>query len=277
VKEVISILQIYEREYKKYEPYSEEQNKYHNLLRDLYNNTFVLYSTEKGTFKSKYKKFEKCPPDSKEWQEYYKRLEDLHDNLVCRGQLRDVEMTALLIALNKAGYGFHRENKKGELTIPLGKPSGKPGGKGWKNRNICDSKNLENVSNALRHFRPIILDGDHTDTIESAQKGDFVYLDPPYDPKSYTSTFTAYTKNGFGREDQVQLASIFSKLSERGCFVLLSNSDTPFIRELYSGHGFTVREVQDVKRAINCKASKRMGHKELLISNNTGLNGGTQK
>jgi DNA adenine methylase len=80
---------------------------------------------------------------------------------------------------------------------------------------------------------------------------------------SSTSNFTAYTSKGFGREDQLQLAGVFKKLSDRGCFVLLSNSDTPFIRELYSG--FIIREVE-AQRAINIKVSKRTG-KELLISN----------
>ena len=81
---------------------------------------------------------------------------------------------------------------------------------------------------------------------------------------NYTSDFTAYTPNGFGRENQVQLANVSRKLSDRGCLVLLSNSDTPFIRELYSD--FSIKEVS-VQRAINCKGSKRAGHKELLISN----------
>jgi len=81
---------------------------------------------------------------------------------------------------------------------------------------------------------------------------------------SYTSDFTAYIPNGFGRENQVQLANVSKKLSDRGCFVLLSNSDTPFIRRLYSD--FRIKEV-NVQRAINCKGSKRAGHWELLISN----------
>jgi len=81
---------------------------------------------------------------------------------------------------------------------------------------------------------------------------------------NYTSDFTAYTPNGFGRENQVQLANVFRKLVDKRCFVLLSNSDTPFIRRLYSD--FRIKEA-NVQRAINCKGSKRMGHKELLISN----------
>ena len=53
-------------------------------------------------------------------------------------------------------------------------------------------------------------------------------------------------------------------MKDKNCKVLLSNSDTPFIRELYSD--FSMKEV-DVQRAINSKASKRTGHKELLIYN----------
>jgi DNA adenine methylase len=168
----------------------------------------------------------------------------------------DVEIAARLIALNKTGYnGLYRLNKKGKYNVPVGK---------YKNPLICDSSNLENVSIALRYSNPIIFAGDYRNAIEHAGKGDFVYLDPPYDPKSSTSNFTAYTPNGFGREDQVQLAKVFRKLADRGCFVLLSNSDTPFIRELHSG--YSLKEVK-ARRAINCKASKRKGHKELLIYN----------
>ena len=116
----------------------------------------------------------------------------------------------------------------------------------------------------LRYSGAVILAGDYRVMLENAQKDDFVYLDPPYDPVSYTSNFTSYTPNGFGRENQVQLANVSRKLSDRGCLVLLSNSDTPFIRELYSD--FSIKEVS-VQRAINCKGSKRAGHKELLISN----------
>ena len=58
--------------------------------------------------------------------------------------------------------------------------------------------------------------------------------------------------------------NVFRKLDDRGCKVLLTNSDTPLIRNLYSG--YAIVEV-DAKRAINCKGSKRAGHKELIIRN----------
>ena len=100
--------------------------------------------------------------------------------------------------------------------------------------------------------------------LSKAETDNFVYLDPPYKPVSSTSNFTAYTHQGFGDDDQLKLKITFIELNHKNCNVLLSNSDTPFIRELYSG--FIVREVE-VQRAINSKGSKRAGHKELLISN----------
>ena len=217
VKEVVRLLQIYETEYKKYSPYSKEQQEYYFQLRDAFRN-FCKNTTTKSS--------------------------------------SDVEIAALFIMLNKTCWnGLYRENPKGEFNVPPGK---------YENPKICDSSNLENVSKAL--VGATILADDYRNVLETenAQKGDFVYLDPPYDPVSYTSNFTAYTPNGFGRENQIQLANAFRKLSDRGCSVLLSNSDTPFIRELYSD--FIIKEV-DVQRAINCKGSKRAGHKELLISN----------
>jgi DNA adenine methylase len=170
----------------------------------------------------------------------------------------DTEVAALYITLNKTcANGLYRVNEKG---VPIGD---------YKNPNICDSSNLKNVSDALRYFRPIISAGDFVcKVVEDAQKGDFVYLDPPYDPISKTSHFTSYTLNGFSDNDQVQLASVYRKLSDKGCFALLSNSDTPFIRGLYPG--FTIRQV-GAQRAINFKGSKRTGHKELLISNYSGI------
>lgn len=87
-------------------------------------------------------------------------------------------------------------------------------------------------------------------------------MDPQYQPVISAANFTTYTRKGFGDDDQIQLASLFGKLANRGCLLLLSNSDTPFIRRLYSDYS-------RVQRAINSKGSKRIGCKELLISHIT--------
>jgi DNA adenine methylase len=232
--------------------------RFNACLSDTNNELITVYTAIKNnvkevirvlqTYETEYKRY---PSYSKEQQEYYFQLRNARNNIKARS---DFDIAALLIALNKTCFnGLYRVNRRGEFNVPPGK---------YKNPLICDSINLENVSNALAGAT--ILADDYRNAIENAQRGDFIYLDPPYQPLNNTSYFTAYTSNGFGSEDQGQLAKVYRKLADKGCRVLLSNSDTPFIRELYSD--FSINEV-DVQRAINCKGSKRAGHKELLIYN----------
>jgi DNA adenine methylase len=132
---------------------------------------------------------------------------------------------------------------------------------------ICNSNNLKNVSLALRYSKAVIQPSDYKQILlENAKEGDLVYLDPPFDPPSITSCFTSYTTSGFTKTDQKELSDVFRELNERRCKVLLSNSNTEYIRELYSEFAPYFKEL-NVSRTINCKASKRVGHKELLITN----------
>jgi DNA adenine methylase len=171
----------------------------------------------------------------------------------------DVERAARFIVLNKTCYnGLYRVNKRGIFNVPIGR---------YKNPLICDSNNLRNVSLSLRNSRTIIQPSDYKQILlQNAREGDFVYLDPPYNPVSSTASFTSYTNSGFTITDQKELSYVFSELNDRKCKVLLSNSDTKFIRELYSDFTQQIKEV-NVSRAINCNGTKRTGHKELLISN----------
>jgi DNA adenine methylase len=136
----------------------------------------------------------------------------------------------------------------------------------YKNPLICDSNNLEKVNVSLNFTEAWLKAAGYKEALEMAEEGDFIYLDPPYDPTSKTSNFTSYTEFGFGDEDQEELRDIFEKLDRKGCKIILSNSDTPFIRSLYKGYKKYLKSV-DALRIINCKASKRKGHKELVIRN----------
>jgi DNA adenine methylase len=100
--------------------------------------------------------------------------------------------------------------------------------------------------------------------VEEAQPGDIIYLDPPYDPISRTSSFAAYSDGAFSREDQMRLAKVYRILDQRGCLLALSNSDTPLVRELYAGFDFSPIIAP---RAISSKASTRGDVSELLIRN----------
>jgi DNA adenine methylase len=169
----------------------------------------------------------------------------------------NIQRAARFITLNKTCYnGLYRVNKKGIFNVPIGR---------YKNPVICDSDNLKKVSVALRYSKAQIQVSDYkVILLQKAEEDDFIYLDPPYNPTSSTASFTDYTNTGFNDNDQKELADVFKKLDNRKCKVLLSNSDTPLIRKLYCD--FTIQDVQAL-RAINCKGSKRVGHKELLIRN----------
>jgi DNA adenine methylase len=63
-----------------------------------------------------------------------------------------------------------------------------------------------------------------------------------------------------------KLAGVYRQLDEMKCKVMLTNSNTPLVRELYAP--FAIIEVGS-KRPINCKAAKREGHTDLIIRNYT--------
>jgi DNA adenine methylase len=97
------------------------------------------------------------------------------------------------------------------------------------------------------------------------EPGDFVYFDPPYAPTSPTASFVGYGSAGFGDADQVRLRDHALALKRRGVRVLLSNSDVPLTRDLYTAPDFLVERVFALRR-INSKGDRRGAVPELLIS-----------
>lgn len=170
------------------------------------------------------------------------------------GQLTLAERAARVIYLNRTCYnGLYRENQSGEFNVPFGR---------YKNPLICDEPNLLAVSNVLRDVdiscRPF------SSVLKTAKAGDLVYFDPPYFPVSSTSNFTSYHRDGFGAKDQADLRCVFVELANRGVNVLLSNSDVPFIRQLYDGY-----DISQVfaARAINCQGHSRGKIAEVIVCN----------
>lgn len=165
-----------------------------------------------------------------------------------------VEKTALLIFLNKTCFnGLYRENSKGEFNVPFGR---------YTNPTICDESNLRAVSQLLHSST--ITTGSYKEAVKSAKKGDFIYLDPPYFPLSKTSNFTSYHEDGFTVEDQTELRDLFVELDKRGCYVMLSNSAAPFIKELYANYR---QEFVNANRNINAQAAGRGKIAEIVVLN----------
>jgi DNA adenine methylase len=168
--------------------------------------------------------------------------------------LDEAERAARMIFLNKTCFnGLYRVNRKGQFNVPFGR---------YKNPKLVDSQNLYAVSRVLSNAQ--IVCQPFEKVVAKARQNDFVYLDPPYHPLNSTSNFTGYTKGAFNFADQERLANVFKSLSQKGCFVMQSNSDIPAIRELYSG--FRIETVQ-ANRAINCNGDKRGRVNELIILN----------
>ncbi len=161
--------------------------------------------------------------------------------------LPPAEAAARTLFLNHTCFnGLYRVNKQGQFNVPYGK---------YKNPKVCDAEGLYAASSALKKAE--ILCGDYFLVLEHyAQPGDFVFLDPPYLPVSAYSDFKRYTKEQFYEGDHIELAKCVMRLHERGCHVLLTNSNHPLVYELYAP--FAIDVVQ-TKRHISCNGNSRQG------------------
>jgi DNA adenine methylase len=165
-----------------------------------------------------------------------------------------IARAARLVYLNKTCFnGLYRENSKGLFNVPMGR---------YKNPPICDPDLLYAASSALQTAR-IGLAPFEAVLEEATTRHDFVYFDPPYYPISATSKFTAYNRYAFTEVDQVRLRHVFGQLCDRGVKVMLSNSDCPFIHDLYQG--FRIHTIS-ASRSINAHASKRGKITEVLVT-----------
>ncbi|MDR2080449.1 MAG: DNA adenine methylase [Campylobacteraceae bacterium] len=186
-------------------------------------------------------------------KDFYYYIRELDRN-PCFEQFKDEYKAARFIYLNKTCFnGLYRVNQKGFFNVPIGR---------YKNPQICSEELIFGAHEALQNSN--ILCCCYTTILEFAKKGDFIYFDPPYYPINKTSNFTSYNKDNFLEKDQKELATVFKNTSQTGCFVLESNSDTDFIKELYKE--FLIEFIK-ADRYINCKGSERGKIQEILISN----------
>ncbi len=168
----------------------------------------------------------------------------------------EVQRASRIIFLNKTCYnGLFRVNSQGQFNVPFGK---------YKNPNILDIAVLKAVNKYLNENQVRILNSDFQEAVKDAKRGDFIYLDPPYDPISETASFTGYDVNGFNKQEQRRLKEVFDDLNSRGCHILLSNACTEFIEDLYKDYLHT--KISAI-RAINCNGKKRGKVDEILVKN----------
>ena len=217
-------------------------------LSDLNNELVVTYNVIKNDVENLIKSLKKHKLD----KEYFLKIRAQNPE-----KLSDLNTASRFIYLNRTCFnGMYRVNSKGGFNVPFGK---------YTNPLICDESNLRKASKALKNVE--IKKQDYKEVLKKTKKGDFVYFDPPYYPVSKTASFTSYTSESFLEKEQIELRDTFIELHKRGCFVMLSNSDTPFINKIYSEpKGLRITKVQ-AGRAINSDASKRGKITEVLVTN----------
>ena len=196
--------------------------------------------------------------EHKNTAEYFYSLRDI-DRDKNFDNLSNIDKASRFIYLNKTCYnGLYRVNSLGQFNSPFGY---------YKNPNIVNAPVLKAVSEFLNCNDIKFFSCDFEEILKLPKKGDFVYLDPPYDPISETANFTGYNESGFNKDAQIRLKKSCDELDKKGVHFLLSNSATEYIINLYStSPNYTIKQIS-AKRAINCQADKRNTVKEVLIYN----------
>ncbi|MFG5387549.1 DNA adenine methylase [Enterococcus faecalis] len=191
-------------------------------------------------------------------KEYYYTLREWDRNGILE-EKSNVERASRFIYLNKTCFnGLFRVNSQGQFNVPYGN---------YKNPNIVNKEVLIADSKFLNKSGIKIMNEDFEKAAKTARKGDFVYFDPPYAPLVEDSqSFVGYTLNGFDYEEQVRLRDLFIELDKKGCFVMLSNSSSKLIHDLYSDYKENTIII-GATRNINSKASGRGKVDEVLIMN----------
>ena len=187
-------------------------------------------------------------------EEYYYKIRNIDRDKNKFNRLSDYKRAARTIYLNKACFnGLYRVNSKGEFNVPFGKKL---------KVNTYEGQNI-GIIHAYLNFNNIkILSIDFEEAVKDAKEGDFIYFDPPYDSDTYT--FNSYTEDGFSKDEQIRLSNVFKNLSDRGCYVMLSNHNTILINELYKD--FYIHKIT-AKRNINSNGKKRGKVEEVIITN----------
>ena len=170
--------------------------------------------------------------------------------------MSEVQRAARILYMLRVDFnGLYRVNSKNQFNVPYGR---------YKNHKIVDEELISAISVYLNNNQLEIKTGDFEKAVLDVQPGDFVYFDPPYIPLSETSAFTSYTHEGFSFADQVRLRDAFKRLSDTGAYVMLSNSSSALVEELYKD--FNIHYVE-ATRTNGAKSSSRGKISEIIVTN----------
>ena len=227
----------------------------HATLNDVNKDLICVYKClrDKRLFKKFYDACKKHEQNHSEF--YYYEIRNLDRNKKSFARLPLYLKAARFLYLNKSCFnGLYRLNSKGEFNVPFN---------GKEKINCFDEENIQALHKYFNKRKPVILCKDFAESLRTARAGDFVYCDPPYDTLKDDS-FVSYSADGFGKKEQVRLRDVVKELTDKGVMVMVSNANTPFIRELYKD--FNIHVIQ-ARRNINSKGDGRGKVEEVIITN----------
>jgi DNA adenine methylase len=163
---------------------------------------------------------------------------------------------ARFIYLNKTCFnGLYRENLAGEFNVPYGKHP--------YDTVVCNVEQIEEASRALQGAT--LRTSDFVSAVSSAERGDFVYFDPPYITGHRNNGFVEYNAKVFSWSDQYRLRRAAQRLVSRGVRVAISNGDHPSIRQLYESDDRFRLHVLSRQSTMASQSKKRSERTELLV------------
>jgi DNA adenine methylase len=218
-------------------------------LNDYNDELFNLYSVVKSRLPSLLDDLDKHVNE----KEYFLEIRAL-DRIEGFKKSDVIARASRFIYLNKTAFnGMWRVNSKNQYNVPFAN---------YKNPDMKPEIALTLASEKLKGAT--LSCGSYVAQKDKIKKGDFVYLDPPYDPLNKTSSFTSYTNSVFGEKEQSELRDFCNYVDSIGAYFMLSNSNTDFVNELYKNYYINT---VSAKRNINSNGDKRGAVLEVLVTN----------
>lgn len=164
------------------------------------------------------------------------------------------ERAARFIYLNRTCWnGLYRVNRLGKFNVP----------RGTKETVILASDDFPGWARVLRNTRLVCSDFDAT--IDQANFGDLLFVDPPYTVSHNNNGFIKYNQKIFSWSDQERLAHSLIRASERGAKVVSTNAAHSEVERLYRDF-FKITRLSRAS-VIAGSAKFRGTFSELLITN----------
>lgn len=133
---------------------------------------------------------------------------------------------ARTLYLNRTCFkGMWRHNKRGKFNVGYG---------GQDRRWVISQESLEEVSRRLKNASLECCDFETT--IDSCDKGDFIFADPPYRPGERELTYSHFAHGRFDFSDHCRLARALKRAAKREVEWALTISSHPDLIALYSDY-----------------------------------------